>query len=69
MLREQLDADNRNRLEGLTQAERIAICTAAGQQQLELYAVHHGVTVEEARRILERNKQIGRAPCSFLDAP
>ena len=69
MLREQLDADNRNRLEGLTLSERIAICTAAGQQQLELYAEHHGVPVDEARRILERNKQIGRTPCSSLDAP
>lgn len=69
MLREALEADNRARLEGLTPTERIALCTAAGQQQLELYARHHGVGIEEARQILERNKQVGRTPCSFLDQP
>jgi endonuclease V-like protein UPF0215 family len=69
VLRDALRTENRAALEGLSVRERIALCTMAGQQQLELYARHHGLEVEEARAILERNKQRGRTPCSFLDTP
>jgi len=56
-------------IDGTALHERIEACHQGGQLQVQLYAQLHHIDLEEARAILEQNKQRGRTPCSFLDAP
>jgi hypothetical protein len=40
--------------------ERIALAFALGERDLELYRQANGLTREEAARLLERRRQLGR---------
>ncbi|MEZ4317841.1 MAG: hypothetical protein R3F61_10065 [Myxococcota bacterium] len=67
MLRDTLRREEQARFAALTPEERREECLRAGRLQVELYARAHGIPFDEAEQILERNKQIGRTPCSFLE--
>jgi len=48
--------------------ERLKRALEAGRRNLELFAAHHGLSLQEARRVIERQRQRGRAPSSCIDA-
>ncbi|MCB9674252.1 MAG: hypothetical protein H6737_03995 [Alphaproteobacteria bacterium] len=62
MLREALRDDDRRRLQALSPLERMELAARAGRMEVELYARHQGLTLDEALSHLERNKQRGRTP-------
>lgn len=46
----------------LSPAERVELALRLGREAVTIYASANGVTEEEARRVLRRNNQRGRAP-------
>ena len=55
-----LRVKNRARLMAMTPAERVALALALGKRDREIFRAACGITTEEARRILERQRQTGR---------
>lgn len=52
----------RERVAALTFEERLRLSLELGEQAVAMYCARHGVSDDEARRVFERNKQIGRRP-------
>lgn len=50
------------RLSTLTAAERIALSVRLGEEAARTYAHLNGVSVTEAKRALQRQRQVGRRP-------
>jgi endonuclease V-like protein UPF0215 family len=46
----------------LTPSERVELALRLGTEAVAAYSAAHGVTSDEARRILRRNNQRGRRP-------
>jgi endonuclease V-like protein UPF0215 family len=46
----------------LTPEERFALALQLGERDAQVYAAAHGVTIEEARAVLKRNRGLGRTP-------
>ena len=65
---DRLRAEDRAAFLALTPAERVALALALGARDLEIYrAAHHPpLTREEAARLLDRQRQIGRRPSRCL---
>ena len=57
---ERLLQEDRDRLRGMSPAERVAEALALGDAAIEAYAAARGLDREEARRRLERAAQAGR---------
>ncbi|MFZ5481642.1 MAG: hypothetical protein ACOZNI_33070 [Myxococcota bacterium] len=45
-----------------TPEERIALALRLGERDARVYAEAHGVSMEEARRVLRENRRRGRTP-------
>jgi len=63
---ERMRQEDRERLQRMTPAERVAEALALGRAAVEAYAHAHGVEVAEARRRLERAGQAGRRPSKVM---
>jgi hypothetical protein len=61
------------RLATLSMAERIALSVRLGEEAAQMYANMHGVSLTEAKRELQCQRQVGRRPvtphCSHEPAP
>ena len=55
-----LRAEDRARVMRMTPAERVALALALGERDLELFRAAHGLTREDAMRLLDRQRQVGR---------
>ena len=53
----------------LSGSERVALALQLGRVAVRRLAVARGLSEEEARELLRRNRQAGRRPCSFLPRP
>lgn len=53
----------------LTPAERVERALALGDADLEIYCAATSLDREAARRRLQRQRQVGRIPCSFFEEP
>jgi len=63
---ERLREEDRDRLDRMTPAERVAEALALGQAAITAYAAAHGLGREEARRRLELAGQAGRRPSRVM---
>ena len=61
-----LREEDEDRLRRMTVAERVAEALALGRAAVAAYAAAHGLDPREARRRLEQNAQIGRAPSRVM---
>jgi hypothetical protein len=59
-LADDLKAEDRERLLAMTPAERVARALALGRRDREIFRAAQGLTPEDARRILEHQRQVGR---------
>ena len=50
---------------GAAEVERVL---ALGRRDVELYARARGVSIDEARRRFEQQRQVGRTPSACMDA-
>jgi len=57
---DELKAEDRERLLAMTPAERVARALALGRRDREIFRAGQGLTPEEARRLLDRQRQVGR---------
>jgi hypothetical protein len=51
---------SREEVRAMSVAERVALAFALGERDLELYRQACGLTSQEAARLLERRRQLGR---------
>ena len=58
--------ETRERLRGMTPAERLAEALRLGERAIDLYAEAHGTDRRAARRHLERSAQAGRRPSRVM---
>ena len=61
-----LKARDRDRLQGMTPEERVARALALGRRDREIFGAVQGLTSEDARRALERQRQLGRRRCRCI---
>ncbi|HSN90806.1 MAG TPA: hypothetical protein VLS93_06230 [Anaeromyxobacteraceae bacterium] len=54
--------EGRRRERALSPAERIELALRLGEEDVEMYRTANGVTREEARLRLRRQRQVGRRP-------
>ena len=68
---DEVKAEERRSLAALTPAERVALALRLGARDLETFRLAHDppLTVEEARRRLRRQRQLGRLPSRCLQEP
>jgi hypothetical protein len=57
-----LRRDQLARLAMASAAERIALSVRLGEEAARMYAHHHGVSLDDAKRELQRQRQAGRRP-------
>jgi hypothetical protein len=63
---DELREEQRRELLALTASERVALALELGERALAIFQSASGLSREEALRELERRRQHGRRPCSFL---
>lgn len=56
------------RLATLSMTERIALSVRLGEEAAQMYADMHGVSQTEAKRELQRQRQVGRRPSACHSA-
>jgi hypothetical protein len=56
-----LREESRAEVRAMTPAERVALALELGERDLELYCQANGLTREEAMRLLDRRRQLGRS--------
>jgi hypothetical protein len=68
---EALKGEARRALAGMTPAERVALALRLGARDLETFRLAHDppLGVDEARRLLRRQRQEGRLPSRCLREP
>jgi hypothetical protein len=59
-LADDLKAEDRERLLAMTPAERVARALALGKRDREIFGAAHGLNPEDARRVLDRQRHVGR---------
>jgi hypothetical protein len=64
---DELKAEDRERLLAMTPAERVARALALGRRDREIFRAGQGLTPEDARRILEHQRQVGRRRSRCLE--
>ena len=62
-----LKAEDRARVQAMTPSERVAFALALGQRDRDIVRAAQGLTEEEARRLFERQRQIGRLRSRCLE--
>lgn len=61
-------SERRRRFEGLSTDERMALALELGRRHLTAYAEANGLTVTDARALLERRRQARRRPSASIEA-
>jgi hypothetical protein len=64
---DELRERDREALAALTAAERVALALALGERDLQTCALARGIGAERARRVLRRNRCLGRRPSRCMD--
>jgi len=59
--------EDRRAQAAMTVSERVALALDLGDQDLEIFRRAHGLSEDEAFRLLRRHRQAGRVPCSFFE--
>lgn len=62
-----LRADTRRRMAALSADERLRLALALGDDDAAAFAASHGVSLDEARRVLSRSRRQGRRPSACMD--
>lgn len=57
-----LRRDQLARLATLSMTERIALSVRLGEEAARMYAHQHGLSLTDAKRELQRQRQVGRRP-------
>jgi hypothetical protein len=57
-----LRAEDRERVLAMTPAARVARALSLGRRDRQIFAAANGVTTEDARRVFEAKRRIGRQP-------
>ena len=63
---DRLREESRERLRGMTPAERLAEALELGERAIDDYAAAHGIERDNARRRLEGSGQAGRRPSRVM---
>lgn len=62
-----LVADTRRRIREMTPGDRLALTEQLAREDLALFCAAHGLSEEEGRRLMVRQRRRGRRPSRVMD--